>query len=121
MNSFSILLYVAFLVASITCFYLHSHFGVPLVLAATIPALTGSFLPFKTVHKHHPYAVIYAGCFVGMCSTDTISALWHFSVIALIGTALYIKTIDQFEGFGGRLGGIAFISVSMFVFIKGML
>ncbi|MDE3272838.1 hypothetical protein [Pseudoalteromonas sp. G4] len=121
MNAFIPLIYGLFLFGSLSCYSLHAFFNIPIVLAATMPALIGSFIPFNKQHKHHPYAAIYTGCFAGMCSVATVSALWEFIFIAAIGTLLYIKSINLFEGFGGRLGGIAFTCSALFVLLKGML
>ncbi|MEI4551767.1 hypothetical protein WAE96_18975 [Pseudoalteromonas spongiae] len=121
MTLFTPLIYSLFLLGSVSCYVLHSSFAVPIVLAATFPALIGSFIPFKNEFKHHPYAAIYTGCFAGMCSTAAINSLWELIFVALIGTFLYIKSISLFEGFGGRLGGIAFTCSALFVLIKGVL
>ena len=120
MNLFLPTLYLLFTLGASMCFGLH-HFGaVPIVLAASIPALFISFVPFNKTYKHHPYAVFYTGCFAGMCSTSVITEVWHVAIISLIGTCLYYKSIGLFEGFGGRLGGIAFTCVALFVLVEGL-
>jgi len=121
MNAFIPLIYSLFLLGSVSCYLLHAIFDIPIVLAATIPALISSFIPFKNDYKHHPIAAIYTGCFAGMCSVSTVSSVWEFIFIGAIGTVLYVKSINLFEGFGGRLGGIAFTCSALFVLLKGVL
>ena len=119
MNAFIPLIYSLFLLGSVSCYLLHAIFERD--KTATIPALISSFIPFKNDYKHHPIAAIYTGCFAGMCSVSTVSSVWEFIFIGAIGTVLYVKSINLFEGFGGRLGGIAFTCSALFVLLKGVL
>ena len=91
------------------------------MIAASLPALLARFIPLKKEYEHHPYASLYAGCFTGMCSVDVVENLWFLAPICLLGTALYRSSIRLFSGFGGRLGGIAFVSVSIFALVRGLL
>tara|TARA_Y100000034_G_scaffold115543_1_gene152854 strand:- start:413 stop:718 length:306 start_codon:yes stop_codon:yes gene_type:complete len=100
---------------------LHAFFAFPVVLAASIPAFVASFIPSNEKLAHHPHATLYAGCFTGMCSVELIESLWALSLICLIGTLLYVSSIRLFSGFGGRLGGIAFTSVAIFVLTRQVL
>lgn len=100
---------------------LHSLLGVPLVLAAALPAFVGSFIPLSKQYGAHPRAAVYAGCFAGMCSAELLSDYWQLSLLALIGTSLYALTMNIFAGFGGKLGSVAFVSVALFMLTQGAL
>lgn len=98
---------------------MHTAFGVPSVIAASLVGLVGSFIHFPKKLQGHPNASIYAGSFAGMCSSSLISNYWELGIISLIGACLYVLTIDLFTGFGGKLGSIAFVSVIIFALAKG--
>jgi hypothetical protein len=115
-----LLKYVAFLSGCIACFVMHTTFALPLVIASSITGLIGSFMPFPAHYKNHPNAAIYAGSFAGMCSIELITSYWELAVISLIGAGLYVFTMNHFTGFGGKLGGLAFASVGLFVIAKGL-
>lgn len=119
-NFFSVALFFAYSLGCLICFLFHTVFSFPIVIAASLPALIFSFIPTPKAFAHHPYAAFYAGCFTGMCSVTVIEQLWHLIPVCLLGTLLYQSSIRLFSGFGGRLGGIAFTSVSMFVLLKGL-
>lgn len=104
----------SFFIGLISCFLLHTELAIPMVIAASLPALCATFLPVPNKLKHHPYAALYAGCFAGMCSIEVISSFTSLFLISLVGGALYQLSIGLFDGFGGRLGGIAFTSVALF-------
>ncbi|NMP04477.1 hypothetical protein HHE94_17380 [Pseudoalteromonas arctica] len=99
---------------------MHTTFALPLVISAALTGLVGSFIPFPAHYKNHPYAAIYAGSFAGMCSTHLITSYWEIAIISLIGSSLYVLTMNMFTGFGGKLGSVAFASVALFVLAKGI-
>ncbi|MBG9995720.1 hypothetical protein I6F50_11650 [Pseudoalteromonas sp. NZS127_1] len=99
---------------------MHTTFALPLVISAALTGLIGSFIPFPALYKNHPYAAIYAGSFAGMCSTHLITSYWEIAIISLIGSSLYVLTMNMFTGFGGKLGSVAFASVALFVLAKGI-
>lgn len=100
---------------------MHTILALPVVVSAALTGLIGSFIPFPTRYKNHPYASIYAGSFAGMCSTSLISNYWEIAVISAIGAILYTLTLNVFTGFGGRLGSIAFVSVALFILVKELI
>ena len=114
MKLFIPIIYFSFLLGCLLCYSLHYFFSVPIVLAASLPALLATFVSIPDKFKHHPYAALYAGCFAGMCSIEVISSFTSLFLISLVGGALYQLSIGLFDGFGGRLGGIAFTSVALF-------
>ncbi|KDC50893.1 hypothetical protein [Pseudoalteromonas fuliginea] len=120
MIKFLSLKFITFFMGFISCFVMHTTFNVPLVISAALTGLIGSFIPFPKNVKNHPYAAIYAGSFAGMCSTNLITSYWEIVIISLIGASLYVLTMNLFTGFGGKLGGVAFASVAIFVLAKGI-
>ncbi|MBS3797989.1 MULTISPECIES: hypothetical protein [unclassified Pseudoalteromonas] len=119
MVKFFFVKYLAFLVGCTLCFVLHAQFAVPVVLAASVTGLLGSFIPLSQAFGPHPRGAVYAGSFAGMCSAELIGSYWHIALLALIGTSLYALTINMFTGFGGKLGGVAFVSVALFMLTRG--
>jgi hypothetical protein len=121
MIKFLLLKFITFFFGFVACFAMHTTFALPLVISAALVGLVGSFIPFPEHYKNHPYAAIYAGSFAGMCSTQLITSYWEIAIISLIGASLYGLTMNMFTGFGGKLGGVAFASVAIFVLAKGII
>ncbi|WP_277054075.1 hypothetical protein [Pseudoalteromonas marina] len=119
MLKFFLVKFIAFFIGCLLCFVLHTVFNIPAVIAASSVGLAGSFIPFSQLFKNHPSAAIYAGSFAGMCSSSLISSYWELGFISLIGACLYVLTLNLFSGFGGKLGSIAFVSVTVFALAKG--
>ena len=120
MIKFLFLKFITFFLGFVACFAMHTTFALSLVISAALTGLIGSFIPFPARFKNHPYAVIYAGSFAGMCSTHLITSYWEIAIISVIGASLYVLTINMFTGFGGKLGSVAFASVALFMLAKGM-
>lgn len=112
---------LTFFVGTFLCFTLHQHMQVPVVLAAALTGLIGSFWRWPAQYGHHPQAAIYAGAFAGMCSSEWVGSWAELGVIAVIGAVLYTLTRNVFEGFGGRLGAIAFAAVCSVLVVKAWL
>jgi hypothetical protein len=121
MIKFLLLKFITFFFGFVSCFAMHTTFALPLVISAALVGLVGSFIPFPEQYKNHPYAAIYAGSFAGMCSTQLITSYWEIAIISLIGASLYVLTMNMFTGFGGKLGGVAFASVAIFILAKGII
>ncbi|AYF43943.1 MULTISPECIES: hypothetical protein [Halobacteriovorax] len=105
----------AFFLGCLFCFILHSKAGWSPVLASASVGLIGSFLPVNSNMR----AAIYSGSFAGMCSSELVSNYWEIFGISLIGAVIYLYSLKLFQGFGGKLGTIAFVSVALFYLIKG--
>ena len=120
MTKFFILKYAAFFGGCAGCFFLHTQFSIPELIASCIVGLLGSFIPLPKTYGQHPYAAIYAGSFAGMCSEGLINTYWELGLISFIGAMLYTLTTKLFTGFGGRLGSIAFVSVALYVLGRGI-
>lgn len=121
MIKFLLLKFITFFLGFVACFAMHTTLALPLVISAALTGLIGSFIPFPEQYKNHPYAAIYAGSFAGMCSTQVITSYWEIVIISIIGASLYVMSMNMFTGFGGKLGGVAFASVALFVLAKGII
>lgn len=85
--------------------------GISPVVASCIVGLVGALIGYLL--KNEDLAmVIFAGSFVGM-TTVSIASL---QIILIAGTtcgALYWFALPFFDGYGGKLGALAFISVAV--------
>ncbi len=105
----------AFFIGCLFCFLLHSQLGWSPVLASASVGLIAGLIPMRMTLQ----AAVYSGSFAGMCSSELVTNYWEILGISLIGAILYFYTLRIFQGFGGKLGTIAFVSVALFFFIKG--
>lgn len=121
MTKFFILKYIAFFSGCAGCFILHTQLAIPTIIASSAVGLIGSFIPLPKKYGQHPHAAIYAGSFAGMCSEGLLTSYWELAGISLIGAILYAVSTKLFTGFGGKLGSIAFVSVALFILVKGIL
>lgn len=104
-----------------SCFALHFFAGLPVVLAAAIVGLAGSFWVWPRAYGNHTQAAIYAGAFAGMCSSSFIATWQAFSLVCIFGALFYTATRSMFEGIGGRLGAIAFAAVASVALVRDLL
>lgn len=97
--------------------------GLSVVVASCIVGLIGALIGYGM--KNEDLAmVIFAGSFIGM-TTISIASLPLILLAGLACGILYVLTESIFVGHGGKLGAIAFISVSIvlslfLVFRKGV-
>jgi hypothetical protein len=101
-------------------YYLSHHLAWGSVIAASSIALLASYIAEldqeSTVLKVLPSA-IYCGAFVGMSSLLVISNLIMIGLAGFIAGLIFTITHHVFDGCGGKLGTIAFISVVITTFI----
>ncbi len=109
----------AFFSACLSCLWLQKGFGYSPVQASALVGFTGTFYPFsKWVDKKNIHAVIYAGSFAGMCSQEYLVGPAQVFVVSVVGCCLYLCTRTRLDGFGGKLGAIAFISSLLLILSK---
>jgi|TARA_Y100000780_G_scaffold231096_1_gene255160 Na+/citrate or Na+/malate symporter len=110
----------SFILGCLLCFWGHYYFSLSVVLSSCLVGFVGSFIQSKknNLWNHCP-AAIYSGSFAGMCSSELIQSEYEIILISLLGSVLYYLLIDLFNGIGGKLGTIAFISVALFYLLKG--
>ncbi len=100
--------------AAITTFCLHRQ-GVSVVVASCCIGLLGAGIGYL-FKQPHLALVIYAGTFVGMTSVQ-VGNLYIVAFAGLTVGFLYPVTVNYFQGFGGRLGALAFISCAIAYFL----
>lgn len=95
-------------VGAILTFLLHKH-GSSAVVASCIVGLIGAFAGYMFSIPHLSL-VVFTGTFVGMTSV----ALGSVPMVIIGGGLagfLYVISLPLYDGFGGRLGAIAFLSM----------
>jgi hypothetical protein len=110
---------LAFLAGCMGCYYLQLHLNQSPVMASASVGFLGSHLHFpKLYEKKGLHSAIYAGSFAGMYSTKILQHPFHLILLSVIGTLLYLIMKPHFDGFGGKLGTIAFISSVVFLVMR---
>lgn len=85
-----------------------SHFaGLGPLLASCLVGLTAS-LWFKPME-----AALFCGSFVGMVCASLFPSYAHLALAAIVAGLLYLFSQGFFEGYGGKLGAIAFWSTTL--------
>ena len=87
---------------ALTTFVLSVDLGLGAVVAAGVIGLLGALIfPEQGVP-------IYCGAFVGMVSPDLLNSLPHVMLAAVIAGLVFVLSTGVLDGFGGKLGTIAF-------------
>lgn len=108
-----------FLAGCLACFYLQARWQITPVVSAALVGLLGTFIPeSKRIAQTHIHATIYSGAFVAMGSRGVDAGLGQIVVVSIIGSSIYFVLRSHFNGMGGRLGLIAFISSLLSVILK---
>lgn len=116
-----IIKFLAFYLACLTCITLQTAFGLSPVLSSALVGFTGTFYHFSGwIERRGIHSVIYAGSFAGMCSHEHLSSHTQIVFISLVGSALYLTTKTHLQGFGGKLGTIAFVSSLLLILTKDL-
>ena len=89
---------------TLTAYFVSIYLGLGAIVAAALVGLVGAALV-----KDHAVE-IYCGAFVGMVSPDVLHDFGHIVLAGVISGTLYFIARDVFEGYGGKLGAIAFSS-----------
>lgn len=101
--------------AAIT-YLLHVHASLGSVIAAASLGTAASFVP--TVFRQNKLAAevpaaSYCGAFVGMSSPNVAGSLLFILMASLIAGVLLVFSKNIFQGYGGKLGTIAFGGVAL--------
>ena len=108
-----------FLAGCLGCFYLQAQWQWTPVISAAFVGLIGTFIPEpKRIAQTHVHATIYSGAFVAMGSKGVDAGPWQIFAVSLVGSSLYFFLRPYFNGLGGRLGLIAFISSLLSVALR---
>ena len=106
--------FLLFLTSSLLCFLLHQQTFMNAVMASSVVGLLGVALTRYFSSKEFEL-IVYCGSFAGMSSGVYFSAWWMFPLSAAIGSILYILLENYFNGWGGKLGAMAFLSLVIFL------
>ena len=112
-NEKSIRIIIASIFGAIFTYSLYTYLGFNNVVAASVAGVLAG-LVFSSYA-----APIYMGAFVGMVSGDVIMNFWFLFLASLVAGIFFIYSEKYFKGLGGKLGGIAFISILLtLVFVQ---
>lgn len=89
--------------------------GLSPVVASCIVGLAGALIGYLLKNEDLSM-VIFAGSFVGM-TTITIASTTLIVIAGLACGTLYWASTHLFDGYGGKLGALAFISVAIVVLL----
>ncbi|MDT0685961.1 hypothetical protein [Autumnicola psychrophila] len=104
-------------IGCIITFFLNQKIQLGPVLAAGLTGTVASFIPNffrrkKNFIKEIP-AAIYCGAFLGMTG-PAVTENWKFILLAAFITGVfYISSKNIFQGYGGKLGSVAFGGVAI--------
>ena len=103
---------IFFALGALCCYFLHTYTSVDSVTSSALVGLIFSFV-FKK-----DQTTIYCGSFAGMSTkVFMINNIW-FIPVCFLGGLIFFYTKNHLLGFGGKLGTIAFISVSSLLLIR---
>lgn len=103
---------ILFALGAYSCFLLHVLTPLDAVASSAVVGLIFSFI-FK---KHQ--AIIYCGSFAGMSSQSYLVNTTWLIPISIFGGLIFYYTKSIALGFGGKLGTIAFVSVSSLLLLR---
>ena len=107
----SLFVFVVFLTGAVTTFLLHTTLAVHPVLSSAGLGLGASFLlPFFS-QEEILLPAFYCGTFIGMSSLQIFSSHIILLTATCFGAIIFFFSKKYFNGLGGKLGTIAFISV----------
>jgi hypothetical protein len=107
------------IIGAVSTFWINTYLDLGPVIAAGSIGVVASFIPNIIKHssaKDIP-AAIYCGAFVGMSSILLFQNYLSLILAATISGLLLLLTKDVLNGFGGKLGTIAFGGVVSVLFI----
>lgn len=108
--------FLAFYLGCLGCHLLQTKAGTSPVAASAAVGLAATFVPVRRGLQ----AAVYAGTFAGMCSHEIIAGHRHILIISLIGAVLYVLFKERFNGIGGKLGAIAFVSSLLLILVRSV-
>lgn len=95
---------LAVTMGTLSTYLVSVYFDLGAILAAAIVGIIAAM----TISD---YAVeIYCGAFVGMVSPEVLHDLTHIVIAGLLAGLIFYLSLNTFEGYGGKLGTIAFSS-----------
>ncbi|MFC0521878.1 hypothetical protein ACFFGL_14370 [Mesonia maritima] len=89
------------------------------VIGASTIGLLGSFIPKNFFGKNEGKQLrtaIYCGTFIGMCQPLAENHYLLICFASFLGGIVYCLSLQNLNGFGGKLGTIAFTGVCLAIF-----
>lgn len=121
--TFSDALNVVFvLLGALATFALSVETSLNTVFVASALGLLGAFIPKHKLFKEAP-AALYCGTFIGMTSTLVANGYLFIAFAGALGGLVYIIAKPFLNGFGGKLGTIAFGGVAfatLFIYLTNL-
>jgi hypothetical protein len=111
------------LVGALLCYFLNVHLGLGSVIAVGLVGLLGSYT--NTIFRHYSFstglpAALYCGAFIGMCS-DAVAGGYLFIILGSLASFILLSySQDVLNGYGGKLGTIAFGGVFIISLLKNL-
>jgi len=107
------LIIVCVLTGALITFLLNNYLELGSVVPAALVGLVGVVIGGKKA------APIYCGAFVGMACQEVSGSLFPIFFAGLLAGVLFVLNKSFFNGFGGKLGTIAFTGCLLIVFLRG--
>ena len=114
----NIFLLISATLGALVTYVLQKNFGISAVISASIVGLVGGIIGLIIPNKMFA-PVVFCGAFVGM-SSPSLFSLSFVVTAGILSGILFQATTNVFVGFGGKLGGIAFLAVAAVFYIKGI-
>ena len=102
LNLNSLLQVIVLICGALLTYLINVYFGMGPVVAASLTGIIGAI-----VIKEHE-APVYCGAFIGMVPHELAQGFLFIALASLIAGLTFIISRCAFEGFGGKLGAIAF-------------
>lgn len=91
-------------IGGILAYILNIYMNQGAIIASSLVGILGfGFIPKYSIQ-------LYTGAFVGMISPEVYHDFIHVLIVSIIAGILFALSKDTFNGFGGKLGAIAFSS-----------
>ncbi len=107
---------------AVATYFANHTLGLGAVIAASLVGLLGACTPALLRHKNANLLplLIYCGAFIGMSSMQVLDRLSAVAQAGLVAGFIFWLTQYVYEGFGGKLGTIAFGAVLLTTLLLGV-
>ncbi|MBE0700427.1 MAG: hypothetical protein IH571_01955 [Acholeplasmataceae bacterium] len=117
---YELIMLIAMLGAILTYLIQHKLKQTPVFSSSGISLIVGLILGYTSSHGFIFAAAFFAGTFVGMASKEVIPNIYLIAIAGIILGFIYHMTLSDYVGSGGKLGMMAFISVTTTFGIKSL-
>ncbi|WP_121665758.1 hypothetical protein [Mesonia aquimarina] len=114
------LLILAVLIGALLTTYLNINLGLGVVIGSAAVGVMGSFIPKNWPKKNEGnqfQTAIYCGSFIGMCQPLTENHYVFIGFASILSGIMFCISLQNLNGFGGKLGTLAFVGVALAVFL----